>query len=229
MVDEAQDLGTMSRIEGVLTAVGPVAGKTVVDIGCGEGEVAKAFAGAGATVLGFDPFIPETDWVEQGEGRYRLHHARADKLPLDDGTADVALFVFSLHHVPQESMPAALAEARRVLKPGGKLVVAEPVAAGPSQYVMEPYHDETQVRANALAAITDHAAPAFASARVLIHHETRTYPDFDAYVRQAISSMRYNGYSEDDVVNDTVRGRFGEMAAVHGERFAQPVRINVFA
>ena len=38
------DLGVMSRVEGLLASVGPVAGLKVVDVGCGEGQVARAFA-----------------------------------------------------------------------------------------------------------------------------------------------------------------------------------------
>jgi ubiquinone/menaquinone biosynthesis C-methylase UbiE len=227
-VMEKSDLGEMGRIEGLLAALGPVAGKRIIDIGCGEGQIARGLAAEGAIVEGYDPFIEPTGEIVEGTGRYRLSRARGDVIPEPDGSADIVLFVFSLHHVPQAGMGATLAEARRLLKLGGVLCVAEPLAEGPAQYVMAPYHDETEVRSNATAALADHAAPAFASERIFYFAEERRYADFDAYLTQAIGNMRYNGYTEADVLNPEVRHRFEEMTARHGTCFEQRVRINLF-
>jgi ubiquinone/menaquinone biosynthesis C-methylase UbiE len=121
-------LDRATRIEAMLEIVGDVSGKQVIDIGCGEGQVAQALAERGAHVLGFDPFIPGTDEIAVGEGSYRLQVGSADALPVGDGIADVVLFMFSLHHVPGAMMPRALVEARRVLRPGGQLCVVAPTA-----------------------------------------------------------------------------------------------------
>jgi len=228
-VSTISELGRIPRVEALLAATGDVAGARVVDIGCGEGQVARALAAAGAEVIGYDPFIGGTDWIAEGGGRYRLAHATADALPEDDASADVVLFVFSLHHVPQASMAAALAEARRVLKAGGRLCVAEPLAEGPGQYVMELYHDETEVRRNAMAALGAHAAPAFSSEQILYFSEGRSFTDFDAYAAQAFLGMRFNGYTEADVLNPEVRRRFEEVLCDHGGKFEQRVRINIYA
>ncbi|WP_157218005.1 class I SAM-dependent methyltransferase [Flavisphingomonas formosensis] len=226
---DAADLGEMARVEGLLAALGPVEGKRIIDIGCGEGVIARGLAAAGASVHGYDPFIAPTEEISEGAGSYRLLQARADAIPEPDGSADAVLFVFSLHHVPRSSMGAALAEAKRLLKPGGSLCVAEPLAEGPAQYVMAPYHDETEVRANATQALAAHAAPAFGSETIFFFSEGRSYADFDDYAAQAIGNMRYNDYRETDIVNDEVRGRFEKMAAQYGTRFEQRVRVNLFA
>jgi len=222
------ELGQVPRVEALLAAAGGVAGARVVDVGCGDGQVARALAEAGAEVVGYDPFIQGTDWIAEGAGRYRLVRATADALPEADASADVVLFVFSLHHVPRASMAAALAEARPVLKPGGRLCVAEPLAEGPGQYVMEPYHDETAVRCDALAALSAHAAPAFSSEQILYFSEGRSFTDFDAYAAQALLGMRFNGYTEADVLNPEVRRRFEEVLSGHGGKFEQRVRINIY-
>jgi ubiquinone/menaquinone biosynthesis C-methylase UbiE len=221
-------LGVLSRVEALLAVLGAVQGKKIIDIGCGEGQIAKDLASSGATVVGYDPYIAGSDLAAIGKGSYTLRPASADAIPEPDGSADVVLFVFSLHHVPGPIMGTALAEARRVLAPGGILCIAEPVAEGPGQYVMEPYHDETQVRATALAALGEHLAPAFASERIIRFIETRRYADFDDYAGQAVRNMRFNGYSEADVVNSEVRRRFDAMAALHGTTFEHPVRINLY-
>ena len=235
------DLGAMTRVEGLLAAIGPIAGLRIVDIGCGEGEIAREFARQGATVAGYDPFLgelesdgpesdgPKSDWIELGSGAYRLSKASADAIPEPDGSADVVLFVFSLHHVPQPKLATALAEARRLLKPSGRLCVAEPLAEGPGQYIMELYHDETAVRRDAASALEAYAAPSFGSERILYFDEPREAADFDAFAQQALAGTRFNGYTEAEVLSPQVRRRFAEMLAAHGGRFDQPVRINLFA
>src|SRR5271163_1914291 len=131
------DLGVASHLDALLATVGPAAGLRVLDIGCGEGGLTRALAKRGAHVTGYDPFIAETTPIELGAGSYRLVRATADAIPEPDHEADLVVFVFSLHHVPGEKLSGALAEARRLLRPSGRLYVAEPLAQGPHQYIME--------------------------------------------------------------------------------------------
>ncbi|MDB5393609.1 MAG: hypothetical protein JWM91_1115 [Rhodospirillales bacterium] len=223
------DLGVMSRFDGLLAAVGPVARMRIIDIGCGEGQVAHALAELGANVIGYDPFIPPTDWIKAGDGEYRLANGTADAIPEPDASADLVLFVFSLHHVPQAQLAGAMAEARRLLKPDGRLCIAEPIAEGANQYVMEIYHDETEVRRVAVEAMAEFAAPIFRSEKVIHYRERRLFSDFDKFAAQAIAGTRFNDYTEEDVLSPQVRRRFEEMLALCGGNFDQPVRLNIFA
>jgi ubiquinone/menaquinone biosynthesis C-methylase UbiE len=225
---ETLQLGRAARVEAMETAMGSLQGRRILDIGCGEGQVARALAAKGATVQGYDPFIKPGDWIDEGPGRFRLSNGQADAIPEPDASADAVLFCLSLHHVPQASMGAALAEARRLLKPGGYLCVIEPLAEGPAQYLSELFHDETVVRRNALNALNAHAAPAFPSERVVYFSEERHFPSFDAFTGQAIRNMRFNGYTEAAVLNPKVRERFEETLG-QGGRFDQYFRMNLFA
>jgi ubiquinone/menaquinone biosynthesis C-methylase UbiE len=228
MTQAIRDLGAVSHVEALLETVGPVDGLHVIDIGCGEGQLTRALAARGARVTGCDPFIDETAWTEHGAGSYRLIKAPADAIPEPDRQADLVLFVFSLHHVPGDKLDAALAEARRLLRPSGRLYVAEPLAEGPHQYVMEPFHDETRVRKAAAAALVRAARPQFAAAAVLGYTDRRSFADFDAFAGRMIANMRFNGYTEDAVLAPEVRRRFAETHAAHGGRLDQPVRIDYF-
>jgi ubiquinone/menaquinone biosynthesis C-methylase UbiE len=223
------ELGLRAHLDAILEALGPIESRELIDVGCGEGQNARGLAGAGARVHGFDPFIAGADWTAHGSGSFRLVQARADALPVEDGSADVVLFIFSLHHVPQAQLEAALAEARRVLKASGRLLVAEPLAQGPSHYVSAPFHDETAVRAAAAAAIEAHAFPHFRTHRRLAYTDRRRWENFGAYAARMIAARRFNGYTEEAVLAPEVRRRFDEMSAAGGGAFDQPVRIDLFS
>jgi SAM-dependent methyltransferase len=95
--------------------------ETVVDVGCGNGVYLaelrrRRHAG---TVVGLD--------LSEGMARGSRRHAAtavadAQALPLRDGAADVVLSLHMLYHVPDKQR--AVAELRRVLRPGGTAVVA---------------------------------------------------------------------------------------------------------
>ena len=127
------------------------AGRDVVDVGCGGGELARWFARQGARVVGVDA-QPAALRRARAAG-IPVAAARAEALPLATAGTDVVVVFNSLHHFAEPA--AALAEARRVLRPAGQLYVAEPLAAGAYFTFMQPVDDETAVRARALDALAD--------------------------------------------------------------------------
>jgi ubiquinone/menaquinone biosynthesis C-methylase UbiE len=213
----------------LLTVLGPIAGLEIVDVGCGEGGTARDLAAEGAHVSGFDPFIAGAERSSHGAGSVRLERAPADALPAADHTADVVLFSFSLHHVPQPALPKALAEARRVLRPAGRLLVMEPLPSGALHYVSAPFHDETAVRVAAAAALDAHAAPHFGTRRVLGYTDRRHWDGFESYAQRMIRNRRFNGYTEAAVLQPEVRRRFDQVFAAANGAFDQPVRIDLFS
>lgn len=223
------DLGAKSHLEALLATVGPVAGLRVIDVGCGEGQLARELAARGATVTGYDPFINESVPTALGGGSFGLRRAQADSIPEPDHAADLVLFVFSLHHVPGEKLAGALGEARRLLRPSGRLYVAEPLPQGPHQFIIELFHDETAVRKAAAAALVGFARPLFAADQVSTYTETRRYSDFESFAAKMIANMRFNGYTREAVLAPAVRRRFAEAYAAHGGSFDQPVRIDCFS
>src|SRR5262249_32850611 len=152
-----RDLGIRSHLDALLATVGTVDGLRVIDIGCGEGQMARALAALGADVTGYDPFIEGTEAVAHGAGRFRLVRAAADAIPEADHSAVLVLFFFPFHHVPGARFAGAFAGAGRIRGPWGRLYVAEPLAQGPHQYAMELFHDETAVRKAAAEALAQFA------------------------------------------------------------------------
>lgn len=127
----------------------------MVDVGCGGGALVRALSERGARVTGLE--ISESQMaeaIERDDGRgARFLVGRAERLPLEDSSVDIVVFMRSFHHVPREDLGAALAEARRVIRPDGAVYVAEPLAEGKFFELTRIVDDETEVRAGAQAAL----------------------------------------------------------------------------
>lgn len=129
--------------------------RRVIDIGCGRGDLAAALVRRGYSVTGIDP-----QEVALASARARAPGAdfiacEARAIPARDGSFGAAVFVNSLHHLPGPDMLPGLAEAWRLLRPGGVLLVIEPLATGSFFNAMRRIDDETAVRAEALDALAE--------------------------------------------------------------------------
>ncbi len=100
----------------------PPPGRLTVDIGCGEGRVARDLKRLGHPVVAIDgsPTMVRQALEADPEGDYRVADAAA--LPLEDACADLALAFMSFQDV--DDLAGAIAEAARILEPGGRLVFA---------------------------------------------------------------------------------------------------------
>ncbi len=107
------------------TALGDVSGQDVIEFGCGTGHNLGALKALGARSLtGCDLSAGMLGKARERDGAFRLFQAdMGQRLPLADGSADLALFCLSLEHVADLAPP--LREARRLLRPGGRLAVVE--------------------------------------------------------------------------------------------------------
>ncbi len=132
-------------------------GHRVLDVGCGEGAVARRLAATGALVVGIDP-LPGAIAVARDaggpEGSVPTYlEGSAEALPFEDASFDTVIFINSLHHIPVDAMDLALEQAARVLRPAGNLYVQEPRAQGPAFELLRRVEDETGLRAAALQAL----------------------------------------------------------------------------
>lgn len=97
-------------------------GERVIDLAGGTGDVAHLMAGSGASVTVVDPSEP---MLRQGRRRGPMAQiaAEAERLPFADASLDCVTMAFGIRNVTD--MPQALAEIRRVLRPGGRFLCLE--------------------------------------------------------------------------------------------------------
>lgn len=107
-------------------AVGP--GARLLEIGAGEGGNLYHLRGRGAFCLGVDFSLQKAAFARRATLAPFIT-ADAGALPLADASFDVVLIRDLLHHLPDRL--AALREAHRVLRPGGRLFLIEPNAFSP--------------------------------------------------------------------------------------------------
>jgi len=214
-----------THVDALLSAVGSLDGRRVLDIGCGEGVLGRELAQLGAEVTGVDPFVPAQDWEPQGSGRFRVLSAPAERVPLEDGSIDIAMFIFSLHHM--SDVEQAMKEAHRVLAADGRLYIAEPVAAGDHNSLIATFHDEAAVREEAQRTLQRVAATLFGRHVTLAYTDRRVYPNFATFAARMIANRRFNGYSAEAVVAPNVRTLYAEIAVRTKGIFDQPVKVDV--
>jgi ubiquinone/menaquinone biosynthesis C-methylase UbiE len=101
-------------------------GYRVLEIGSGTGNLTLRTKRShpGVDVIGVDPdplALTRAQRKLHGESGIRFDHGYAQKLPYADGEFDRVLSSLMLHHLDGEAKAAALADAFRVLRPGGRL------------------------------------------------------------------------------------------------------------
>jgi SAM-dependent methyltransferase len=112
-------VATRKFCDALLDAAGVGAGTRMLDLACGPGVVAGTAAARGALVCAVDFSAAMLAEARAGHPSVEFVLGDAEAVPLPDARFDVVVSNFGLHHVPRPAL--ALAEARRVLCPGGRV------------------------------------------------------------------------------------------------------------
>lgn len=115
--DDSVVFGRMGRS---VSLVRETRGDYLLDIGCGNGWLARA-AGADHRYIGID-----VAWQDGPPAELTVVQADARALPFADECFDIVTIFEVIEHVPAGTEPAVLREVRRVLRPGGMLLLSTP-------------------------------------------------------------------------------------------------------
>jgi SAM-dependent methyltransferase len=96
----------------------PAGARAVADVGAGTGKLTRALAERGLEVIAVEPSDGMRARLETNLPGVRALAGSGEELPLADGSVDLLTYAQAWHWVDE---PAALAEAARVLRPGGRL------------------------------------------------------------------------------------------------------------
>ena len=211
----------------------PLGGAAVLELGCGKGEKTRAIAHnsevASITALEVDEVQHAKNLQIDGLSNVSFRLGGAQAIPAADASFDIVLMFKSLHHVPMEKMDQALAEIRRVLKPGGLAYLSEPVYAGPFNDILRLFHDEKTVREAAFAAIE---RAVHGRALGLVSQNFFNTPvhfnDFAQFEEQ-VMKVTHTDHHLSPEVYDAVRAAFMSHMTTHGVDFQFPIRVDLLS
>ena len=183
---------------------------SVLDIGCGNGDLAFSLAKEGAKVIGIehDSIQAKKNIFMSNGNNLIFKEGSANNLSLESNSMDVIIFSKSLHHIPINLMDSSLIEVARVLKNNtGRLLILEPSIKGSYFQLLKPFHDETIVRKAALDSLARISLKYFKEVKEYKFQSKYKYKNFNTFVDK-FSSSTFNNIKKEDVESDEVKNFF---------------------
>ena len=207
-----------------------LAGQDIIELGCGAAGLARKllsrYPDSRVTGLEVDERQHAKNLAAPQAGLHFMAGV-AQAIPSADARFDLVLMLKSLHHVPIASMARALAEAARVLRPGGHLYVSEPVYAGVFNDLIRLFNDEGVVRAAAQAAldtaVRGDAWTQVAERRFEMPVTFKSFAEFE----QRMMRPTFADHRIDDVMIARVRTAFAPHAATGEAHFQRPMHVRL--
>ena len=207
----------------LLRLVDRVGSSRLLDIGCGTGFVIELLADTFDEIDGIDPTRAMLDQVDVSAGNITLHEGTAEALPFADGSFDLVTAYSVFHHLADHR--PALAEAARVLRPGGMLYVD----LEPNRAFWQAIHEVERTHVGRLEGLDPIVAR---EVQAVLHVEDDLFARF-AIPRETFRSAEYikshlGGFDPDEFEADaraagfrtcegTYEWFFGQAVLLHGE------------
>ncbi len=126
----ADALSSQPHMKAALTLFAAEVDGPAVDVGCGPGQFTAYLDSLGVDASGIDLSPAMIDLARRNHPGPRFEVGSMTDLPLPDASMAGVLAFWSLIHVPDDDVPVAIGHFRRVLRPGGLLVIGYHVGVG---------------------------------------------------------------------------------------------------
>lgn len=209
----------------------PLDGASVLELGCGKAEKTRTLAESGRVK---EILALEVDAIQHARNleisdlpNVRFCQGGAEAIPAADDSFDIVMMFKSLHHVPVPQMDRALSEIARVLKPGGRAWISEPVYAGDFNDILRLFHDEKTVREAAFSALCKAVESGQLNLEKQLFFNTRSqFDNFEQFDARMIR-VTHTHHQLSPECYQQVREKFMSYLTESGASFANPQRVDV--
>ena len=210
----------------------PLEGASILELGCGKADktlaIAKSYAMAAITALEVDEIQHARNLALSSlPANVRFSRGGAEAIPAADGSFDIVLMFKSLHHVPQNLMPQAMAEIHRVLKAGGLAYLSEPVYAGEFNDIMRMFHDEKTLREAAYAAVEQAVQSGMFELVCQKFFSTPGHFDNFEQFEERMLNVTHTRHHLSPALYQSVKEKFMQHMTLQGADFRNPIRVDL--
>lgn len=203
----------------------------ILELGCGSADITRNIATAGEnrsiTALEVDEIAHDKNQQITDLPNVTFALAGAQEIPLHDASVDVVFMFKSLHHVPIELMEPSMQEVHRVLRPGGRAYISEPVFAGDFNEVLRLFHDEQKVRQAAFDTVKKAVDDGlFELVDEIFFNSPMRFENFAEFEDNTIKAT-HSDHQLDDKLYELVKQRFQQHVGEDGAHFLMPIRVDL--
>ncbi|MEE4264463.1 MAG: class I SAM-dependent methyltransferase [Desulfobacteraceae bacterium] len=118
-------------------------GKVLLEVGCGKGQLTVLLVDKAAAITAIDPDGSSIEAARKQVNGVDFQVGSGEKLAFADGSFDIVIFSYSLHH---QDYIKALAEAKRVARQDGHIIVIEPACDGEFTLLVSVFEKDEPLR-----------------------------------------------------------------------------------
>jgi len=211
----------------------PTTDANLVELGCGAAfttrMIAEKFPIKHLLALEVDTIQHEKNLQIDDLPKVTFELAGMQDIPAQDNSIDAAIMLKSLHHVPMNLFEQGFSEVHRILKPGGKLYISEPVFAGEFNDIIRLFNDEEKVRQAAFDAVCKAIDTGLFKLEQEIHFlsESRFLNGFDDFNKRILGATHSN-FDVDEQLFGEIKARFEKHLNEDGSAFFRnPMRVDI--
>lgn len=205
--------------------------QNILELGCGDATLTRLIAtnGEGRTMT-----ATEVDVIQHEKNldindlpNVTFELAGCENISAVDNSFDTVFMFKSFHHIPESLMDKAIQEVKRVLKPGGKAYISEPVFAGDFNEVLRLFHDEESVRKAAFKTIKKAVkAKEFILVDELFFNTPAIFDNFEQFEERVIGAT-HSVHQLSDALYASVKQKFNDIHASNEGNFLIPIRVDL--